>query len=182
MKRDSKQVLTELLVFKAQAGDEGAFANLYELWRIDVLKLAFSILGNRDAAEEAGQLAWVGIAEGLRKLEDPARFRAWAFGILRRKCVDRIRSEKREFRKKEAYQEAVESAHEKTRQSDASLVLNELVQNLDTEDRLLVRLYYKEGFSVAELAETLGVAAGTVKSRLFKIRETLRNQLERKLK
>lgn len=182
MKRDSKQVLTELLVYKAQTGDEPAFASLYELWRIDLLKLAKSILFNKESAEDAAQLTWVGIAGSIGKLEDPARFRAWAFGILRRKCIDRIRVEKRERDKEAAFQQQTELEESSTPRSDASSALVELIQELDTDNRMLVQLYYREGLSVAELAEAMGLATGTVKSRLFKIRETLRNQLERKLK
>jgi RNA polymerase sigma-70 factor (ECF subfamily) len=53
------------------------------------------------------------------------------------------------------------------------------IRRLAPEQRELVHLYYELGRSVAEIADVLGLAPGTVKSRLFAIRETLKRQLER---
>lgn len=182
MKRDSKQVLTELLVFKAQDGDERAFADLYELWKLDLIRLGRSVLSDRDAMEEAVQETWIAIARGIKKLDDPARFRAWAFSVLRRKCVDLIRRESRQRRRQDELREshkAVPMANEGYSSGSARAALAESIQNLDTDGRLLVHLYYEADLSIGELSQALGIPAGTVKSRLHAVREVLRRELER---
>ena len=182
MKRDKKQVLTELLIYKAQGGDERAFADLYELWRIDILKFARSLLNDRDGMEEASQEAWVAIARSLRRLEDPARFRAWAFCLLRRKCVDWIRKSARDRKREKEFLNLSEenAAQTPQRESDAKTILIESIQKLDTNERLLLHCYYEQGLSMAELSETFEIPVGTVKSRLHAVRETLRTLIERK--
>ena len=59
--------------------------------------------------------------------------------------------------------------------------LREAIAHLPSDQRQLVHLFYSAGRSVAEIAEALDLPAGTVKSRLFSVRETLRHLLERKL-
>jgi len=57
--------------------------------------------------------------------------------------------------------------------------LREVIDRLTPDDRQLLHLFYHQGLSVGEVAEVLGVPAGTVKSRLFHTREKLRTHLER---
>lgn len=184
MSRDSKQVLTELLVYKSQGGDEEAFSDLFALWAPSFLRFAGSVLKNDQGAEEAAQETWVAIARGIGKLDDPARFRAWAFRVLRRRCADWVRGRERE-RKREARLGEWSEAEEESvarREGAAPAAMAELIQKLDTDDRQLLLLFYEQGLSVGEVSEAMGIPAGTVKSRLFGLREELRRKLERKLK
>lgn len=183
MKRDSKQVLTELLVLKAQGGDERAFTQLYELWGRDVLKLSAFVVKDRQAAEEVAQDAWVSIAKGLGRLEDPALYRAWSFRIVRRRCVDWIRKRKSEKKGRDALEaESSEGEVQRPAESATKSALSEAIHKLDTDSRLLIHLFYETGLSVAEVAHALDLPAGTVKSRLFAIREKLKQEIERTLK
>lgn len=183
MERDSKQVLTELLVYRAQGGEEAAFAELYEIWQADFLRFARSVLKSGEGAEDVSQEAWIGVARGIGRLEDPARFRGWAFCLLRRRCVDWIRKLERERKRMAAVGEAQVVEQEKGQEGsrEETAVLAELIHELDTDSRMLVQLYYEVGLSVSELAEALGLREGTVKSRLYAVRETLKSKLERKL-
>ncbi|MBK1878811.1 RNA polymerase sigma factor [Pelagicoccus mobilis] len=183
MKRDSKQVLTELLVLRTQGGEERAFTQLYELWAKDVLKFASFVVKDSQAAEEIAQEGWVSVAKALRKLDDATRFRAWLFQIVRRRCIDWIRRRQTERKGMEALKE--ERASQETQresQSEESAVLSEAIQKMDTDTRLLIHLFYESGLTVAEAAVALELPAGTVKSRLFAIREKLKKELERTLK
>lgn len=181
MNRDSRQVLTEWLVLKAQQGDERAFSDLFDLWSGDLRRLAAVQVEKVEYAEEVAQDAWVTIAKGLRRLNDPACFPRWAFRILDRRCADWIR--RRQVDRKRAEVLAADEIHEPTvrHSSDADdvIALRESIARLEPESRKLLHLFYEVGFSTAEIAEVLGVPPGTVKSRLFKVRETLKNQIER---
>ncbi len=182
MKRDAKQVLTELLVFKAQGGDEAAFTQLYETWTKDVLRLIRFVVKEVEPAEEIAQETWISVAKGLRQLDDPAVFCSWLFRIARRRCVDWIRKSKAEREKRDALKE--ETAFiDKTSAVERSVNVDlaEEIHKLDTDSRLLLHLFYETGLSVADVAAAMDLRAGTVKSRLFAIRETLRSKLERKM-
>jgi len=181
MNRDSRQVLTEWLVLKAQRGDDRAFSDLYELWAGDLRRLATVQVEHVRYAEEVAQDVWVTIARGLRRLNDPACFPRWAFRILDRRCADWIRRRQVDRRRAEvlAADKNNEPPDRVSSDSDDVIALREAIARLEPESRKLLHLFYEVGFSTTEIAEVLGVPPGTVKSRLFKVRETLKNQIER---
>jgi RNA polymerase sigma-70 factor (ECF subfamily) len=185
MKADPKQVLTELLVLSAQGGSEAAFRDLYELWTADLRRLALVRVEKDDAADDVLLDAWLAIARGLTRLGDPACFPRWAFRIVERRSADWIRRKGIERRHEAA---AIDAADElapaptaevaANEPSDEVLELRGAVARLPAEARNLLHLFYELGRSVAEISEILGIPPGTVKSRLFSIRETLKHQLE----
>jgi RNA polymerase sigma-70 factor (ECF subfamily) len=182
MSRDARQVLTELLVPKAQGGDERAFGDLYRLWSPDLRRLALVQIEHAGPAEEVAQDAWVTIARGLRRLQDPACFPRWAFRILERRCVDWIRRRQTERQRAAVLAaENPEPAPVDARPGEAGELgaLREAIARLDPDARKLLHLFYELGFSVTEIAGVLDVPAGTVKSRLFTLRENLKQQMER---
>lgn len=180
MKRDAKQVLTELLVLKAQGGEDAAFRELYELWSRDLSRLASLQLSGASVVEEVVQDAWVAIAKGLGRLEDPARFPSWAFRILDRRCVDWIRKVQRERTRAGALDrdDLYPENGDALRSSDSAANLSEAIALLDSEGRKLLHFFYEVGLSVAEIGEVLDIPEGTVKSRLFALREKLKRELE----
>lgn len=185
MNRDPKQVLTECLVLSAQGGSEAAFRDLHDLWRSDFRRLIRWRVERPEAVDEIANDVWLAIARGLQRLDDPACFPRWAFRILERRSADWIRERARSRRR------AVAAEHEAERlapvplaaaaESDETLLLREAVERLPPEQRELVHLFYVLERTVAEIAEALDLPPGTVKSRLFAIREKLRPILERKL-
>lgn len=183
MNREPKQVLTELLVLQAQAGDEAAFRRLHELWRGDLRRLALAWVEQPVAAEEVGAEVWLDIARGLHRLEDPARFPAWAMRIVQRRSADWVRQRSRDRRREvtaAGNAEELAPAAGPAEPADEVLRLRQAIGLLPGDKRELLHLFYDLGRSVAEVAEILGLAPGTVKSRLFSVREILKQQLERK--
>jgi RNA polymerase sigma factor (sigma-70 family) len=186
MNRDSKQVLTEWLVLSAQSGDERSFKELHDLWHADLRRMIVSRVETLNATDEISNDVWLAIARGLHRLDDPVCFPRWAFRIVDRRSADWIRqrslARKREaVAANEAEQLAPAAAPSEVEVSDEALRLREMIARLPTHERELVNLYYVLGRSVAEIAEVLAIPAGTVKSRLFSVRETLKQLLERKL-
>lgn len=185
MNPDPKQVLTELLVLTAQGGSERAFRDLYELWTGDLRRMALVRVERPDAADEVLAEVWLAIARGLSRLEDPACFPRWAFRIVERRSVDWIRRTGIERRREVvALNAAAELAPAPIADPTANeprdevLALRGAVARLPAESRNLLHLFYELGRSVAEIAEILGIPTGTVKSRLFSIREILKHQLK----
>lgn len=184
MNRDSRQVLTEMLVLSAQGGSEAAFKDLHDLWRADLRRLALTRVERPDAADEVSTDIWLAIARGLSRLDDPACFPRWAFRIVERRCTDWIRQrDLARRRQKTASAEAVElapSPSQPTEESDDVFQLRVAVAALPVDDRKLLHLFYDLGRTVSEIAESFEIPAGTVKSRLFSVRESLKQILERK--
>lgn len=182
MQTDRRQVLTEWLVLTAQAGGEAAFRDLHALWRDDLRRLALVRVERAEAADEVLAEAWVDIVRGLGRLDDPACFPRWAFRIVERRCADWVRRRGRERRRLAVAEEEAELLAPSAAApgpSDDVLRLRAAINSLPPDARELLHLFYDLGRGVSEIAEILGVPAGTVKSRLFTVRETLKRHIER---
>src|SRR5262245_7549520 len=90
-----QEVLTELLVLRAQAGRRDAVGLLVRAWHDRLWRYARRQTGSDDAANDVLQDAWTDIARGLPRLDDPARFGAWAYRIVSRRCALWIRKQQR---------------------------------------------------------------------------------------
>ncbi len=183
MKRDSRQVLTEWLVLEAQGGSEAAFTDLHGLWRADLRRLALVRVERPEAADEVLTEVWLAIARQLSRLDDPACFPRWAFRIVERRCADWIRQRsllrRRETAAASAADELAPASLSAVEPTDDVLRLRTVIASLPSEQRELLHLYYDLERSVSEIAEVLALAPGTVKSRLFSVRETLKLKLEK---
>lgn len=183
MNPDSRQALTEWLVLAAAGGDESAFRQLHALWRADLHRLALVRVERPVAADEVTAEAWLAIARGLGRLDDPACFPRWAMRIVERRAADWVRRQQRDRRRAETLRgeaEVLAPEPPAAEPGDDVLRLRAAIGRLTVENRELLHLYYELGRSVAEIAEILDLAPGTVKSRLFSLREDLRQRLERK--
>jgi len=176
MRRDPGTVLEELLVASAIAGSDVAFGQLITRWTPRLIRYARHMLCDSDAARDAVQEAWLSAARGLRRLEDPARFPAWVYALVSRRCVDRVRRMARDRRLRARISEF--AADQASDEQDQRFDLRRAVGTLPVGQRLVVSLHYGEGFSVEEIAAAHGLAPGTVKSRLFAARDALRRYLE----
>jgi RNA polymerase sigma-70 factor (ECF subfamily) len=182
MNPDPKQVLTEWLVLAAQGGSEAAFRDLHGLWQADLRRLALVRVERTDAADEVMSEVWLAIARGLPRLDDPACFPRWAFRIVERRGTDWVRRRSLERRRGDAAQAEADLLAPAPVNLAPAEPSDEVavIARLPAEQRELLHLFYDLGRSVAEIAEILAVPPGTVKSRLFSVRETLRQQLESK--
>lgn len=173
---ESDRVYDELLVTLVRSGDARAAERLAARWQPRLMRAARRMLGDAEEAREAVQEAWGGICRGWLRLSDPAMFPAWAYGILSRKCADRIRrlgSDRKRF-------VAAEAVPEPALPDAAPLrhAILEALGQLSAEHRIAAILYFSEGLTLAETAAATGVPVGTAKSRIFHARQHLKDLLE----
>ncbi|QOJ00546.1 MAG: sigma-70 family RNA polymerase sigma factor [Phycisphaeraceae bacterium] len=175
MPRTSADIYDEWLIARHLSGDEGALRDLVGRWHRRLYCHARRLLGEADAADDAAQEAWVAIVRGLGGLNDSARFGPWAYAIVTHKCRDTIRRRARLRGVTPAAGSVVEppapSPGERAESIDR---LRGAIRGLPPMYRAILALHYLEGMPVAEIAASLGIPPGTVKSRLFHAREHLR--------
>ncbi len=182
--RGAREVLDEMLVLSCQSGDAKALELLARRWHPRLLRHAYRLTGDREAAADTAQDAWIGIVRGIRRLRDPARFGAWALHIVRNKSRDWIRKESRrrdatlELESRSLADPTVASGNSEENERSMGggdvLLLRRAMEDLSDEQRAILRLFYMEDRSVGEIAEIVGLPPGTVKSRLFYTRRRLR--------
>jgi RNA polymerase sigma-70 factor (ECF subfamily) len=172
--------LDQYLVTLAQTGSRAAFDRLARRWTPRLLRFAARTVGRADLARDVVQETWIGAIRGLNSLADPTSFPAWIYAIAQRKCVDAIRAGQRWRRRTEEMQREADGAEPGDGAAPAPGDARDLaaaMAMLNDEQRTVVALFYGEDLRVSEIAEVLSVPAGTVKSRLFHARETLKKLL-----
>jgi RNA polymerase sigma-70 factor (ECF subfamily) len=178
-RRDVQRIEDELLVLDAQAGDARAQRLLFERWNPRLFRHARRLLGEAEAAREVAQEAWLAIVRGLVRLEDPARFPAWAYRIVTHKAADLIRQRRRRPAGMADAGAVPAPEVEPGAGHDELAQLRRALRRLSPDHRAVVSLFYLEQLSIHEIAHALAIPAGTVKSRLFHARKQLQAELER---
>jgi RNA polymerase sigma-70 factor, ECF subfamily len=148
-------------------------------------RVAFSVLRQREDAEDVAQDAFAKAYRSFQQLRDRDRFRAWLVRMTWRMALDRQRANRRRFARETREGEFVEAGLQTRpeRTSDALVAreraeeLWKAIDMLPEKLRLVIVLAGIEGHDVREVATLLDVPDGTVKSRLFLARKQLRERL-----
>jgi len=158
----------QLLVMEAQDGDVRAMEALVRRWQKRLWQHALRLTDDPEAAWDVTQETWLGIVKGLRRLNDPARFRAWAYRITTNQAMNWLK-------KNQSSTRSIAGHPEPMSPEPAELGLMELLPKLDLKKRLVLSLFYLEQFTISEISAILGIPSGTVKSRLHKARHELKD-------
>ncbi len=165
----TEQLIDELLVMEAQSGNAKAVEGLVHRWQKRLWKYARRLTGSTEAAWDVTQESWLGVVRGIRKLNDPARFRPWAYRIVTHKANDWIR---RAAQARSLPTEVSDRSPPANDSSDVevSVDLQGILQQLPVRSRVVLTLYYLEDLGISEVARVLDIPPGTVKSRLHHAR------------
>lgn len=163
---------------QAAAGDAGAFAAIVRQHQGMVYSMALHFLRNHAVAEELAQEVFLQLYRSLRELDSPAHVVQWLRRVTSHRCIDQSRRAK--YRPKFGLESAPEPVAVE-RQRDPLLTgrLEQLIGELPERPRMMVLLRFQEEMEPAEIAQTLGVPVGTVKSSLHRALGVLRGRLER---
>lgn len=153
------------VVERARSGDREAYEHLAREAAQRLYPVAFRMVRDRDLADEALQRALVAIWKELPKLRDPDKFEAWSYRVLMRFCSDELRRRGRQTRGVTDLSRAMASSDQQADLADRDQ-LERAFSRLSPDHRAVVVLTYYGGLTGAEAAAALGVAPGTVASRL----------------
>jgi RNA polymerase sigma factor (sigma-70 family) len=170
----------ELLAIRCQLAEPAAFDELIERWHGPLWKYLRRLTGDDDAAAEAVQDVWLRILRGIARLRDASRLRPWIFGIARRVAMDRLRTMYAEPLLTSTDDVDLEGPSHASDLEEELALLHEEVSRLPVVERDVVSFFYLQELTLAEIAEVVGIPVGTVKSRLFRARNLLRDQLMNK--
>lgn len=169
----------EILISKAQSGDNDAFAHLVQKHSADAFRAAFMVLRDRDEVEDVVQEAFIICYRKLKSFRMDSSFKTWLYRIVVNLCYDRLRKINREN-----VSIGKLSLNLRTGCGDGDMAeienridLKEIISSLSPEYRLVLTLYYGMDFGVQKVAQTLGIPVGTVKSRLNSARNLIKERL-----
>ena len=166
-------------LMRAGRHDE-AFAQLLPAYRRKALGLCFGVLGDRHAAEDAAQEAFVKIWRALPGYDGRAALSTWIYAIVRNTAISMLRTRRGALSMSDpAVFDAAEwaSATEDVHELDGAVV-ERLVAALPEKQRSVVTLFYLQDKSVDEVGRALGMPEGTVKTLLHRARARLAEMLQ----
>lgn len=176
------------LVNAWKAGDEQAFEQLVHRHQQRVFRLLMRMMGNREEAEDVAQETFLSLHRHGRRFRAEARFSTFVYRVAanaalnRRRSLGRSRTRIRKLAERQAagddLPQSPRNPEDATAGHELSGHVRDALQRLSPSLRMPVILYDIEGLAYAEIAKVLGVAEGTVKSRIHRARQALRVELQ----
>jgi RNA polymerase sigma factor (sigma-70 family) len=172
---------------RAGEGDQSAWDTIVRTYWRKVFNVAYRFVGTYDEAEDLTQEIFLKVFRSLGTFDRRANFQTWLISVSRNLCIDRYRSGRRD---REVFAREVDAAtvqaestgpspQARAETRDRIALLREALRGLSPALRTAVLLRDIHELSYQEIAARLGIAEGTVKSRINRARAELARQIER---
>ncbi|MBX7220218.1 MAG: RNA polymerase sigma factor [Blastocatellia bacterium] len=180
----------EELLREFQRGDEAAFATLYNRYRLPLYRFLARKLGNIARAEDITQEVFVAVVQHADEWREEASVKTYLYRIAFNRAVSELRRSEHKVMVAEKDtdpedgpppREAVssDSPAENYELRERARLVREALQKIDPEFRDAILLKEYEDLKYEEIADILGIAVGTVKSRIFRGKLELKKRLEK---
>ncbi|HUF28180.1 MAG TPA: RNA polymerase sigma factor [Gemmatimonadaceae bacterium] len=171
------------LIRRCMAGDARAYEPIVRACEGPALRVATGMLGDPDDARDAVQDAFVRAFQALDRFDAGRPFRPWLLRILRNRCNDLLRGQRRRVGLEvldalPADHDGVGGRDGSGDAADARELIWRALGRIASEHREVLVLKELEGLRYAEIAQVAGIPEGTVASRLYHARRALRSALE----
>lgn len=176
------------LIRRWKAGDDGAFEELVHRHQRRVFGLLMRMMGTREEAEDVAQETFLSLHRHGRRFRGDSRFSTFVYRVAanaalnRRRTLGRSRARIAKLAVRQAAGDDLPFSPRDPEDATSGMELTsrvrEALQKLSPALRMPVVLYDIEGLAYAEIAEVLGIAEGTVKSRIHRARQALRVELQ----
>jgi len=191
IKRDKKEIMEaeDELIYRAQAGDQRAFAELMRKYDKRVYCLIYDLLGNTADTQDAFQETFLRVFRHLDSFRMQSKFSTWLVRTAINTAIDHLRRRKiRHFWSLDAVQlsepKEVDSAFIEQTQADRAAEesdfwrqVNRLVRKLPARQSSVFTLRHFHGYKISEIAAILQISEGTVKNALFRATQTMQKSL-----
>ncbi len=177
----------EQLIEQTLAGNQDAFRILVERYQDRLYNMVFHIVNDTEEARDVVQETFMQSYANLSRFRQSSRFYTWLYRIAYNIAIGMLRQRKRTVSMEHILEESGECFADpgdgpdirSTKEEDAR-ILWESIERLPLEYRTPLILREIDGMSYEEIAETLNVPVGTVRSRLHRARIALKEMIERK--
>ena len=191
-KRTSRHVVIDDpdkdLVSRWQKGEDAAFEELITRHERRVYRLLYRMMGSKEDAEDLTQETFLSLHRYGHRFRAEARFSTFVYRVAanaalnRRRSLGRGRARVEKLKHRQAAGDDLPSAprdpEDSTLGAELSSHVRDALEQLSPSLRMPVVLYDIEGLAYGEIAKVLGIAEGTVKSRIHRARQALRDQLK----
>ncbi len=176
----------ELVINRVLKGDQSAFSILVSKYQDYVFTLVLRFTTNREDAEEIAQDVFVKAYRSLADFRGDAKFSTWLFTITRTTCLSFLRKKKLDTvsldNERTGLQvENQESGFDANRieQKSKHTMLNNAISMLSADDAQVLNLFYQGDQSLEEIGKIMRLDPNTVKVKLYRARQRLKDKMEK---
>jgi RNA polymerase sigma-70 factor (ECF subfamily) len=179
MTNDPKQKIAEqILVMRCQMGDEPALERLIALYQARLGYFIRRMIGSNQEAADILQEVWLVVFRKIGTLANPAAFRTWLYSIARNKTYKAV-VKKNVWVPLEDNMESIDQDTEKdTFTPEDAENIHMCLNKIPPQHREVLILRFMENMSYEEIARTINSSLGTVRSRLFYAKKSLKRTME----
>ena len=165
------------LLRRASAGDVRAWRELVDAHSGPLFRYAYRMVGERDAAEDIVQEAYLRLWRQARRWRPEAPVRAWLFRVGGNLAIDTLRRRRHTSEMEADHAEAAPGIEVRLAEKEQVRMVQRLVSELPERQRTALVLCRLEGMSMAEAGLVLGCSVGAVESLLSRARQQLRSRM-----
>ncbi|MGG3890603.1 sigma-70 family RNA polymerase sigma factor [Metabacillus fastidiosus] len=158
---------------KAQKGDDKAFLKLFQQYEKDIYRMAYMYVKNEDDALDIVQEVAYRSFKRIETLKKPEYIKTWLIRITISCAIDCIKENKKVVQLKLENEKIMKLEGEDI---SLSISLNQLLNELNKDEKSVIILRFYEDYSFKEIAELLNIPLGTSKSILYRALQKLRKQ------
>ncbi len=169
----------QVLVRRCQRGEPAAFEELFRRFQPRLRYYIRRLDADGDRADDTLQDVWVKVVRGIGSLKDRQAFVAWLYTIARHEVYARVKMEGPFVELCDEDPELVSDNHEPAFRAEDAARIHAALERLKPQHREILTLSFLEELSHKEIAGILDIRAGTVKSRIYYAKQSLRQELEK---
>jgi len=173
MEIQTQELPDEQLAEAAQNGHLKSFGALYQRYYSSMVALAYSLLADRDLAEDAAQESFMVACRDLPKLKSKYKFAAWLAGICRNIAKQMLR-----IKGKKVLLSVEQPSESRDEQEHCWDALHQAVWKLREAERELIVLHYFNGFSRTQISQVLDISPQALNGRLIRAKRKIAQYLK----
>ncbi len=163
-----------------KSGDEKAYKELIDNYRVPLFNLIYSMINNEEEAEEILQDVFVKFFIKRDTFEGRSKVYTWLYRVAFNKSIDHIRKKEREkkYRIKEYRNSELQEANDENTLN--KIIVLEALEELEEDFRTPLLMIEYENYSYSEISEKLNISVNTIKTRVFRARKKLLKIMKKK--
>jgi len=174
------------IISRVLKGEQQIFAQLVERYQNYVFTLVLRMVESREDAEEVSQDIFVKAYRSLADFRGDAKFSTWLYTIARTSCITFLRKKKLDTVSMDNEKTFVQAENRESsfkaniiEQKSRLAMVNEAIAMLSPDDAQIITLFYKAEQSLEEMGNILGMEPNTVKVKLHRARQRLKEKMEK---
>jgi RNA polymerase sigma-70 factor (ECF subfamily) len=169
----------EGIVHRCRTGHRSAFEELFEIYQPRLKYYVRRLGSGGDNVDDTLQDVWLTVFKKIKKLKDARSFNVWLYRIARNKVYDRFRIKDRFVPLPEEDELPVSDSDEPVFDANDAEKLHAALEKLKPYHREVLTLYFIERMDYQSIADVVDCSIGTVRSRIYYAKQSLRKEMEK---